>query len=269
MVKTFKSTTGSGFVACLPYVIPTLIFMAWFFASETGFIPRYVLPHPVDVGRSGYDYIFGHAGPGRFSGRFLGDLGASLTRVLLGFGTAACIGIPLGVVSGRVMHVNRLLSTSVNAVRAVPGISWLPLAMVWFGIGIRTTVFLVALAAFFPVYLNAVTGARQVDTMLYRAGAMMGISRLKAIFKILMPSAAPNVITGLRLGLGISWAYLVLGELTGVPDGLGAAIMDARMIGRTDIIVVGIILIAMAGRSSDWLLTQVLRLSFKSVRRLS
>lgn len=264
-----KKATSSGFWAVLPYLVPAMLFTSWFFVSETGVIPGYALPHPVEVGRSGYDYIFGHAGPGRFSGRFLGDLGASLFRVLLGFGAAACIGIPLGVVSGRVAHVNRLLSTTVNAIRAVPGISWLPLAMVWFGIGIRTTVFLVALAAFFPVYINAVTGARQVDTMLYRAGAMMGISRLKAIFKILLPSAAPNIITGLRLGLGISWAYLVLGELTGVPDGLGAVIMDARMIGRTDIIVVGIILIAMAGRSCDWLLTQTMRLGFKSVRRLS
>jgi NitT/TauT family transport system permease protein len=263
-----KKTSENGFHAFMPYIIPVLIFVAWFTASETGMIPRYMLPHPVDVGRSGYEYIFGDAGQSQFSGRFLSDLVASLARVLLGFILAIGIGIPLGVLSGRLTHVNRMVSTTINAMRAVPGISWLPLAMVWFGIGIRTTVFLVALAAFFPIYLNAVTGARQVDPMLYRAGAMMGVTRLRAIFSILLPSAVPYIITGLRLGLGISWAYLVLGELTGVPNGLGAAIMDARMIGRTDIIVVGIILIAVAGRSCDCLLNQMMKLCFKSVRRL-
>lgn len=119
----------------------------------------------------------------------------------------------------------------------MPGISWLPLALVWFGIGMRTTVFLVALAAFFPVYLNTAAGARQIDPLLYRAGAMMGIGRLRGVFAILLPAAMPQIIGGLRLGLGISWAYLVLGELTGVANGLGAVIMDARMLGRIDIMM--------------------------------
>jgi NitT/TauT family transport system permease protein len=188
--------------------------------------------------------------------------------VLLGFGLAVIAGIPLGVLSGRLALVNRLLSTTINALRAVPGISWLPLAMVWFGIGIKTTVFLVALAAFFPVYLNAEAGARQVNPTLLQAGAMMGVRRLRGTFAILLPAAMPNIITGLRLGMGISWAYLVLGELTGVPNGLGALIMDARMLGRIDIIVMGIILIALIGRLCDVGLYLMLRLSFKSARRI-
>ena len=95
----------------------------------------------------------------------------------------------------------------------------------------KTTIFLVALAAFFPIYLNAEAGARQVNPLLLQAGAMMGVRRLRGTFAILLPAAMPQIITGLRLGMGISWAYLVLGELTGVPDGLGALIMDARMLG--------------------------------------
>ena len=99
-----------------------------------------------------------------------------------GFGLAAVAGIPLGILSGRIVSVNRLLSMTVNALRAVPGISWLPLAMVWFGIGLKTTVFLVALAAFFPIYLNAEAGARQVNPILLQAGAMMGVHRLRGTF---------------------------------------------------------------------------------------
>ena len=124
-----------------------------------------------------------------------------------------------------------------------------------------------ALAAFFPIYLNAAAGARQVNLILYQSGAMMGIGRIRGVFSILLPAAMPYILTGLRLGLGIAWAYLVLGELTGVPNGLGAVIMDARMLGRIDIIVVGIIIIAVMGRMSDLLLKTVMFTCFKSARR--
>lgn len=253
----------------LNWLLPGLFFLAWLVVCETGLVPPYLLPHPKDVLATASTYIFGDAGQADYAGRFFEDVTASASRVLLGFGLAVITGIPLGVLSGRLALVNRLLSTTINALRAVPGISWLPLAMVWFGIGIKTTVFLVALAAFFPIYLNAEAGARQVSPTLFQAGAMMGVSRLRGTFAILLPAAMPSIITGLRLGMGISWAYLVLGELTGVPNGLGALIMDARMLGRIDIIVVGIIVIALIGRLCDVGLHQALRLGFKSARRLS
>jgi NitT/TauT family transport system permease protein len=98
---------------------------------------------------------------------------------------------------------------------------------------------------------------------------MLGVSRFHRIFAILIPLAMPNIIAGLRLGMGISWAYLVLGELTGVPNGLGAVIMDARMLGQIDIIIVGILLIAVIGRICERLLVFGMRLFFKSARRLA
>ncbi|RTZ95366.1 MAG: ABC transporter permease [Deltaproteobacteria bacterium] len=252
----------------LPWAIPGAFILIWFVISETEMVPHYLLPHPKDILATAATYIFGKAGNGAYAGRFLEDLMASSFRVMLGFSLAVVVGIPLGVLSGRLALVSRMLNTTINALRAVPGISWLPLAMVWFGIGLKTTVFLVALAAFFPIFLNAEAGARQVSPILLQAGAMMGVRRLRGTFAILLPAAMPSIITGLRLGMGISWAYLVLGELTGVPNGLGAVIMDARMLGRIDIIVVGIILIALIGRFCDLGLNQLLRLSFKSARRL-
>lgn len=253
----------------LPWLLPAAAGTAWFLASETGWAPSYLLPHPMEVARCAWQYIFGQPGEAPYAGRFAGDAVASLIRVGLGFLIALLLGVPLGILSGRVSWVRRLLGTSVNGIRAVPGISWLPLALVWFGIGMKTTVFLVALAAFFPIYLNAAAGARDVPLILLRAGAMMGTGRLRGTFAILIPGAMPHIITGLRLGLGISWAYLVLGELTGVPDGLGAVIMDARMLGRIDIIIVGIVLIALMGQLSDRALTTLMKLCFKSARRLS
>ena len=251
-----------------PWVIPALFILAWFAVSHTGQIPPYLLPPPADIVMSGFSYIFGQAGSGPYAGRFLDDARVSIIRVALGFGLAALVGIPLGIMSGRIPIARKLVSSSINALRAVPGICWLPLALVWFGIGVKTTVFLVALAAFFPIYLNAAAGARQINPILYQSGAMMGVSYGRGVFAILLPASMPHIFTGLRLGLGIAWAYLVLGELTGVPNGLGAVIMDARMLGRIDIIVVGIIIIAVMGRASDLLLKGVLTACFKSARRM-
>ena len=254
--------------ALLPMLLPLAVLFAWTALSGSGLAPAYLLPGPAAVFEAGVRYVFAAPGQGPYAGRFFTDLLASLGRVFAGFGLAALCGIPLGLCSGRVVTVNRLFASTIGGLRAVPGICWLPLALIWFGIGFRTTVFLVALAAFFPIYQNALTGARSVAPIYYQAGAMLGVSRLRGVFAILLPLAMPNLLTGLRLGMGISWAYLVLGELTGVPDGLGAVIMDARMLGQTDMILVGILLIALVGRLCDRLLVGLLRLCSKSARRL-
>ena len=253
----------------LPWIIPGILLAGWFFATESGWRPGYLLPDPSRIIEAGRIYLFAPVGSGPYAGRFLSDASASLLRVGLGFTLAAAVGIPMGILSGRVATYRHLVSSIISGLRAVPGISWLPLALVWFGIGMTTTLFLVALAAFFPIYVNTASGARQVNPLLYQAGAMMGVGRIRGIFTILVPASMPQIISGLRLGLGIAWAYLVLGELTGVPNGLGAVIMDARMLGRIDIIIVGIIIIAIMGRVSDFLLNTVMRLFFKSARRLT
>jgi sulfonate transport system permease protein len=252
----------------LPWIIPGILLSAWWVVSQNGWIPGYLLPHPKEIGKAGYAYIFGLEGAGPYAGRFVADAAESLIRVAMGFILAAVVGVPLGMLSGRLDWMERLLSLSVNGVRAVPGICWLPLSLVWFGIGMKTTVFLVSLAAFFPIYLNAAAGARAVPPMLLQAGAMMGVGRIRGTFAILIPGAMSHLVTGLRLGLGVSWAYLVLGELTGVPNGLGAVIMDARMSGQIDVIIVGIALIALLGQTSDYLLRSLLRMLFKSARRI-
>jgi len=254
--------------AIVPWIIPSAFFCAWFIVSSTGILPAYLLPDPVTVIGMINTYVFAETGSAPYAGRFLQDAATSLVRVFFGFSIAVVVGLPLGILSGRVAEINRLFSTFINGLRAVPGITWLPIAMVWLGIGMRTTVFLVALAAFFTIYLNAADGARQINPLLLRAGAMMGVGKIRGSYAVLLPGAMPHIITGLRLGLGISWAYLVLGELTGVPDGLGAVIMDARMIGRVDMVIVGMILIAIVGKVSDSLLVAFLKVSFKSARRM-
>lgn len=254
--------------SALPWILPAACLLLWFVLCRRGMVPPYLLPDPGDVGLAGYRYLFGTVGEAPYAGRFASDAPASLARVGAGFSLAVLLGLPLGIVSGRVPAAQKLLGLSINGLRAVPGISWLPLAVIWFGIGLKTTIFLVALAAFFPIYLNAAAGARQIDPLLLEAGAMMGFGRFRSTFAILIPGAMPHILTGLRLGLGISWAYLVLGELSGVPNGLGAVIMDARMGGQIEMILVGIIVIAVMGRLSDEMLKNCMRLLFKSARRM-
>ena len=244
-----------------------LTVLVWICVSEFGIVPGYLLPRPQEILHAGYGYIFQPRGDGPYAGRFWTDTWVSLIMVGAGFGLAVLFGLPLGIISGRSALAHRLLSTSINGLRSVPGICWLPIAMVWFGIGMKTTVFLIALAAFFPIYLNTAAGAQQISPILLQSGAMMGVTGMRLVFRVLLPGIMPDIITGLRLGLGISWAYLVLGELTGVPNGLGATIMDARMQGRTEMIVLGIILIAVIGRITDRLLVFSMRSFFKSARR--
>ncbi len=201
-----------------------------------------------------------------YAGRFWGDLSASLGRVGSGYLLAVIPGVALGLASGRSPALASLLSPIINGVRAVPGISWLPLALLWLGIGFRATVFLIALAGFFPAYLNAAAGAASVPPVLIRAGRMLGFGRRAIFFRVVIPSAMPQVRTGLRVALGMSFSYLVLGELTGVPDGLGAMIMDARLAGRVDLLVSGIILIALVGWLCDVLLMRALSAVSVSLR---
>ena len=253
----------------LPWLLPLLLFVCWESATSSGLAPEYLLPSPGTVWETVCAYM-GAASESHadaYAGRFWGDVSASLGRVASGYLLASIPGVALGLASGRVPALASLLSPIINGIRAVPGISWLPLALLWLGIGFRATVFLIALAGFFPAYLNAAAGAASVPPVLIRAGRMLGFGRRAIFFRVVLPSAMPQVRTGLRVALGMSFSYLVLGELTGVPDGLGAMIMDARLAGRVDLLVSGIILIALVGWLCDVLLVRALSAASVSLRR--
>lgn len=252
----------------LPLILPGAVLALWSVLSYGGVAPHYMLPPPHVVGKALWNYVAAKPDSAAFAGRFLDDALASLGRVAVGFGCAALLGIPLGVLSGRLHVVRLLLDNFIGGLRSVPGISWLPLALVWFGVGFRTTVFLVGLAAFFPIYVNTMAGVAAVPQYYIRAGAMLGLGRLGLLRHVILPAGMGSIVTGLRLGLGLSFAYLVLGELTGVAQGLGAVIMDARMLGRVDVIMSGIVLIALTGWLCDILLVTAMRLGFVSARRL-
>ena len=238
----------------LGFILPAIIMLAWYLAVKSEIIRPYLLPGPQTVFSVMVDFAGGVSKLTPYSGKLIENLSASFLRVMTGFSIAALSGLSMGFLTGRIPIFKRLIDPLVHALRTVPGIGWLPIAMVWFGVGERTTVFLIALAAFFPIYINSAHGASQVSVLLIRAGRMLGADGFSLFRTVVLPSAFPAAVVGLRLGLGVSWAYLVLGELTGVTSGLGAVMMDSRMMGQVEMILVSMISIAILGVLTDRLL---------------
>ncbi|GAA0179843.1 ABC transporter permease [Clostridium sediminicola] len=240
-------------------VLPTGIVVLWQLATSIFNLPEYIIPSPKHLIIVLVDFIWGISGVTPYSGDFLTHSVASIGRVLGGFSIAFCFGLPLGLLTGRSSLLNRLIDPLIHLIRTIPGIGWLPIAIVWFGVGGRTTIFLIALASFFPIYVNVSEGVRTIPTKTIRAAKILGARGFKFFSTVVLPASMSSLFSGVRLGLGISWAYVVLGELTGVTKGLGAIMMDARMLGHVDMIMVSMFCIAFWGRVSDIILVLLMK----------
>jgi NitT/TauT family transport system permease protein len=152
---------------------------------------------------------------------------------------------------GRLKLMKELLEPTLQVLRPVPVTAWLPLSMIIFGLGPKSAFFLVALGAFYPILVNTVFAVRSVEPRLFEAALMLGVSQAKLFPKVVLPASLPGIFTGLRLGLGFAWVVIVVGEMTGVQTGLGAMIMDARQLSRTEIVIAGMAVIGVAGYLSD------------------
>jgi ABC-type nitrate/sulfonate/bicarbonate transport system permease component len=177
----------------------------------------------------------------------------SLYRVLYGFSLALMVAVPLGIMIGWSRVLREVVTPLVEIVRPIPPLAWIPLAIFWFGIGLKSSVFIIFLGAFFPMLLNTVSGVLAVDTRLIEAARTLGARRMDIYIKILIPGATPAIYTGARIGMGIAWMTLIAAEFTGVKSGygLGYMIMVARDIQRPDHIVAGMIIIGVIGYTLD------------------
>lgn len=259
-----RRTTGRGLLA-LP--VPVLILVGWHLGAENGWtlpfdIKMTFLPTPGEVGLRLVDLAFGGIYDDSFSLTLWEHLGASALRVVQGFLLAVVVAVPLGVLMGRSAVLFRMLEPTVNLVRPIPVTAWAPLTLLIIGFGDRSTVFLVFLAAVFPVLLNTISGVRQVPARLFEAAAMLGTPRAQALVKVVLPAAAPQIIAGMRIAMGLAWVILVVGETVGISTGLGALITQAREQSRTDLIIVGMLVIGLAGFVADRLLTLVFAIAF-------
>lgn len=235
--------------AVLALVVPLLLLGLWHWAVAAGMTQ--LIPSPAEVAEYMVDFAWGGIWDDAFSATLHIHLLASMQRVYGGFALAALVAVPLGILIGRNGTVRALLDPFLQLMRPIPVTAWLPLSMILFGLGPRSAFFLVFLGAFYPILLNTVFGVRSVEKRLFEAAAMLGCSPAAQFHKVVLPAALPSIFTGLRLGLGLAWFVIVVGEMTGVPQGLGAVIMDGRTLSRTELVICGMIVIGIAGFVSD------------------
>lgn len=227
-----------------------LVVLAWQVMSSIGVIPAFKLPSPWQVFGGLQDLITLGMPPGHLLHRHISH---SLQRVFWGYLTALLIAIPLGIAMGWSRALSTALEPIMEVLRPIPPLAWIPIAILWFGIGNQSAAFIIFLGAFFPILLNTISGVRTIDPLLIEAARTLNATRRFIFFKVLLPGAFPAIFTGLRIGLGIGWMTLVAAEFTGVRQGygLGYMIMTARDIQRPDQIVAGMVVIGLIGLIID------------------
>lgn len=233
----------------LALVVPLALLVLWHVATTLQWMR--LIPTPYQVAEYMVDFAWGGIYDDAYSGTLWSHLLASMSRVYGGFALAALFALPIGIMVGRMPTARMLLDPFLQVMRPIPVTAWLPLSMILFGLGAKSAFALVCLGAFYPILLNTVFGVRSVDPKLFEAASMLGCRGNAQFYKVVLPAATPSIFTGLRLGLGLAWFVIVVGEMTGVPQGMGAVIMDARTLSRTDLVICGMIVIGVAGYLSD------------------
>jgi NitT/TauT family transport system permease protein len=238
--------------ACVPLLFPIAIVAVWELLGVFGVYRRQVLPPPSEVVRVWFDLITGLTGEaGRYSGTWADHAFASLWRVLLGFAWSVTLGIVLGILIGLSRLTERVIDPTIQVLRNVPVTAWVPLSLIFFGIGNQPAIFLIGLGAFFPAVLNTTHGVRQVSQILYKSAMMMGANRGELIVRVILPAALPSILTGARLSMGIAWVLVVVAEILAVRSGLGYLLNDAYQFYRNDVVIAAMISIGLFGFVSD------------------
>jgi NitT/TauT family transport system permease protein len=247
-LETLRAITlGAGF--------PILLILIWDRAvAMTG---TRLIPSPYQVAVMMYDFSFGGIYDDAFSGTILIHVWKSVQRVYGGFFLAALIGIPLGLLIGRIKLLRQLLDPTISLLRPIPVTAWLPLSMIFFGLGPNAAIFLVFLGAFYPILLNTIFGVRSIDPRLFEAASMLGCSGTRMFRQIVLPASLPAIFNGLRVAHGFAWILIVVGEMTGVPTGLGSVVMDGRTLSRTDLVITGMIVIGACGFVTDRIIVAI------------
>lgn len=223
--------------------LPTLIFIAWWFVTEHEYFPPVIMPSMKAVAASFLKQLE--------SGQLSRDILVSLIRVAKGFSIAAALGISLGLLMGVSKTINRFFALPLNSIRQIPIIAWIPLVILWCGIGELSKVVIIVLGAFFPVLVNTVFGITQVPKDYIEVGRLFRISRWKMFTKIYLPSAIPAIFEGLKLGLSNSWMIVVAAEIIAASSGIGYRINDARSLMQSEVVIVGILIIGLIGLVLD------------------
>jgi NitT/TauT family transport system permease protein len=241
-------------------IVPTVLVALWQTAASMGWTNEHVLPSPVAVVQRWVAYLlpqtpYAEATNGwlawAMSGELLIDAIGSMYRVVVGFLIGAALALPLGLVMGASPRVYAWLNPLAQVLRPIPPIAYIPLAILWFGLGNPPAVFLIAIGAFFPVLINTIAGVRQVDSIYIRAARNLGASQSTLFLRVMLPAAVPYILSGVRIGIGTAFIVVIVSEMIAVNNGLGFRILEAREYFWSDKIIAGMITIGMLGLAID------------------
>jgi NitT/TauT family transport system permease protein len=188
-------------------------------------------------------------------------IGASLFRVAVGFALAVAVGVPLGLLMGWVKGAHTALNPMVQILRPISPIAWIPIAILWFGVGDVSPIFLIFLSAVFPITVQTTAGVHTIERQYLRAAANFGVSRAKLFLQVVIPAVLPQIIVGMRVSLGVAWLVVVAAEMIALRSGLGYLIIDSRNAGnRYDLVVAGMVIIGLTGLLLDGLMRRLEKL---------
>ena len=247
-------------------IVIVVLLGIWEGASRLGFVKVQILPPPSAVflkfiesikPQEVYDATKTTYLQWIFSGELIHDAISSMSRVLVGFFIGAGLALPLGLAMGASNLVFKLMNPLVQILRPIPPIAYIPLSILWFGLGNPPAYFLIALGAFFPVLINTIAGVRNVDSIYIRAAQNLGASQMTMFLRVIVPAAMPYILTGVKVGLGVAFIVVIVAEMIAVNNGLGYRITEAREFFWSDKIIVGMVSIGVLGLILDILVSKL------------
>lgn len=224
-------------------ILPVIILVIWQICYVFGFLKPYSMPTVKAVLVAAWEGIKDFT--------IFNDILVSFIRVLVGFFISAVLAITLGIFIGISKKVESFTDLIIKLLKPIPPIAWIPLAILWFGIGEGSKIFIIAIGAFFPILINVVDGIKNIDKKYLELSKVYEIHRRKVISKIVLPGALPSIMTGIRIGLGNAWVCVVAAEMIAATTGVGYMIMDARSLSRPDVVIVGMLIIGIVGKLMD------------------
>ena len=227
----------------LGLVVPAVLVVVWHLAVSVGVFAPHQLPEPLRV----LTTFYGMAA----SGELWGHIAITVQRVLFGVIIGVVVGVLFGTLTGYYRLANDLFDPLFQSMKNIPSLAWVPLFLLWFGIGESAKVLLIAVGAFFPVYLNLSTGIAGVSEDLLEVAAVYDLGRIEELRRVILPAALPSLLVGIRGGVGLAWMFVVAAELIAASQGIGFLLSDGRTLARPDIIIGSILLFAFFGNLSD------------------
>lgn len=224
-------------------IIPVIIVLAWHITTTYTDTPSSILPSITKVKKAFEAMIQ--------TGQLQEDLRVSFTRVTIGYAYSILFGGVLGILMGMFPVVKKLFGLITTIIRQIPMIAWIPLIILWCGIGEESKIVIIVIAAFFPIMVNTLNGVESTPTGYIEVARLYKIGKIKTFAKVYLPHALPQMLVGLKLGLGVSWMAVVASELIAATAGIGYRMSDARSLMRSDIVIVCMLVIGLVGITMD------------------